>query len=188
MSQVDQWPKKFAPRVDSDEVYRWEVGHTEQTGHLTLFTEDEDFLPTRVYFVNQGEELKLDWFASVSWSAYSFTGLKTAIKSEATKLESGVLVRCLLRRRNEFYAGPYNEDEHAAYMILSPDEMQYFWTYVDRGSDLDTELRKLLDHGSFVVDLKKDVLVTLRLRRGKKDALPLQLELMELIHPEWVTP
>ena len=73
-------------------------------------------------------------------------------------------------------------------MILSPDKSHSFWGYVDRDSELDKQLKSLLDHGSFVVSLKKDIRVTLRVGRGKKDALPSQLELLELVHEEWVKP
>ncbi|MCP5535622.1 MAG: LysM peptidoglycan-binding domain-containing protein [Akkermansiaceae bacterium] len=99
-----------------------------------------------------------------------------------------MLVRCMVRRRDEFYAGPYNDKLHSAFMIISADRVQSMWAYTKRDSPLDLELRRLLDHGRFVVDLKKDLRVTLRVRRAQKDALPSQLELVELIHPEWVTP
>ncbi|MEJ6572974.1 MAG: hypothetical protein QNL01_00405 [Akkermansiaceae bacterium] len=98
------------------------------------------------------------------------------------------LVRCKVRRRDEFYAGPYNDKDHSAFMLISADSAYYMWAYTPRDSALDLELRRLLDHGRFVVDLKKDLRVTVRVRRSQKDALPSQLELMELIHPEWVTP
>ncbi len=97
-------------------------------------------------------------------------------------------MRCKDRRRDEFYAGPYNDKDHAAFMLIAADSAYYMWAYTPRDSALDLELRRLLDHGRFVVDLKKDLRVTVRVRRSQKDALPSQLELMELIHPEWVTP
>jgi len=98
------------------------------------------------------------------------------------------LVRCKIRRRDEFYAGPYNDKDHSAFMLISADAAYYMWAYTPRDSALDLELRLLLDHGRFVVDLKKDLRVTVRVRRNQKDALPSQLELVELVHPEWVTP
>ncbi len=84
--------------------------------------------------------------------------------------------------------GPYNETKHSAFMIKSPDRQTYLWAYVLRDSPLDQSLRRHLDHGRFVVDLKKDVPVTIRVKRSKKDALPFQLELVELVHSGWVTP
>lgn len=97
-------------------------------------------------------------------------------------------MRCLLTRRNEHYIGPYNEGDHSAFMLRSPDRLTYMWGYVARDSPLDQELRRLLDHGRFVVSLKKDHPVILRVRRSEKDALPSQLDLLELVQPEWVTP
>lgn len=99
-----------------------------------------------------------------------------------------VALRCLLSRRNEHYLGPYNERQHSAFMLSSPDRQTYVWAYVPRDSQLDLRLRRLLDHGRFVVDLKKDLRVTVRVKRSAKDALPSQLELVELLHPDWVAP
>lgn len=99
-----------------------------------------------------------------------------------------ILLRCLMQRRNEFYAGPYNDSDHSAFMLLSADRACYLWAYTARDSDLDIELRRMLDHGRFVINLKKDVRVTVRIRRNQKDALPSQFEIVEIVHPEWVTP
>ena len=162
----------------------WGIKHTEEEGFLTLDTQNEDFLPMRVYFVKTEDGLKIDWSASTAWSERSFVDLKQT----KDNLDGDLLLRCLLRRRNDFYAGPYNDTEHASFMILSPDKSRSFWGYVDRDSELDKQLKSLLDHGSFVVSLKKDIRVTLRVGRGKKDALPSQLELLELVHEEWVKP
>ena len=104
------------------------------------------------------------------------------------KYTKPVLVRCLLTRRDEFYAGVYNDEDHSAYLLLSKDATHSMWGYVKRDSKLDEELRRLLDHGRFVLDLKKNLRVTLHLRRGKVGALPNQLEIVDLIHPDWVTP
>lgn len=209
LQRASEWPEKVRPRLEGIDQKQWDIHHIEETAYLTLDTENQDFLPTRLYFVRHGNELKLDWMASTAWCDRSISDLKKAMidreklvaglrqKSTETSVAPAmpapvitepVLLRCLLARRNEFYAGPYNDQDHAAYMILSPDKNEYLWAYVDRDSELDGELRKLLDHGSFVVDLKKDIRVTVRVRSGKKDALPSQLELMELVHPEWVKP
>ncbi len=99
-----------------------------------------------------------------------------------------LLVRCMISRKDEFYAGPYNDEDYSAYMLTAPNGVGYMWAYTDRDSELDLELRRMLDHGRFVVDLKKNLRVTVRVVREKKDALPSQLKFVELVHPEWVTP
>lgn len=99
-----------------------------------------------------------------------------------------LLVRCLISRRDEFYTGPYNDREHSVFMLLSPDKSKHLWAYTDRDSALDIELRRFLDHGRFVMALKKNRHVTLRIQRNQKEALPSQVELVEIVHPEWVTP
>ena len=184
LSKSSDWKVRLNPRLDDVPKNPIKLDHTDQTGFLIWNTKDENYLPTRLYFVRQGEQLKLDWFASTAWSECSFVDLKKSFKQE----DGEVMVRCLLSRKHELYAGPYNEKEHAEFMIVSPDKEKYFWAYTERNSALDIELRKLLDHGSFVVSLKKDVRVTIRVKKGRKDALPSQLELVELVHPKWVAP
>jgi len=99
-----------------------------------------------------------------------------------------LLVRCMISRQDEFYAGPYNDREHSVFRLLSPDKSKHLWAYTARDSALDMKLRRLLNHGRFVVALKKNMYVTLRIQRNQKDALPSQVELVEMVHPEWVTP
>lgn len=188
LKKEGQWGKVLTPRLDNLRSQYWKVLSNENMACFVLLTHDEEFLPTKIFFVQKGGALKLDWEASVVWSSYTFEGAKAAIAAKEGELDKGILMRCLLRRKNEFYAGPYNDQEHSAYMVSSSDKNHYFWAYVKRGSDLDTKLRAQLNHGSFIVNLKQDIPVTLRLKRGKKGALPVQLEVMELMHPEWVSP
>ncbi len=201
----------IAPRLDEAGDQSWMIDHTDNTAFLILDGMDADFMPFHAYFTRDGELLKLDWQATTAWSEVSLSTMKNKLKDQQalisrltraareTQAESApvlpaplytepVLVRCMLRRRDEFYAGPYNDREHSAFMLLSPDKAHYLWAYTVRDSALDLELRRLLDHGRFVVSLKKDVRVTVRIRRNQKDALPSQLELVEMVHPEWVTP
>ena len=94
----------------------------------------------------------------------------------------------MIRKRDDFYAGPYNDKDYSSYFLLSSDKMKGTWGYVRLGSELDQELRKVLDYGRFVVSLKKDIRVTLKVKLGKKGAFPNQLEIVGLKHREWVTP
>lgn len=308
LEHVKSWQAGFNPRPVDDEHCAWSVADIGDTGYLMLKGRDAEFMPMRVYFVRTGETLKLDWHATVGWSAVSMKTIKEDLKKHQAEIEqinldyrlavqkakqeekdydkklvayqrklreqtqqgarseyvvqsgdtlekiaerhqigmdvltgenklegkavsagqvlkipadpgavpdAGTLVspqmpqavskikkpglpaelytepitlRCLLSRRNEFYAGPYNDREHSAFMLRSPDRLTYLWGYVKRDSALDQELRRLLDHGRFVVGLKKDYPVTVRTKKALKDALPSQLELLELAHPGWVAP
>ncbi|MGB0774585.1 MAG: hypothetical protein ACPGUY_01985 [Akkermansiaceae bacterium] len=173
---------------------KWDVSHTEDTAFLTLDTLNQDFMPARVYFTQDQGELKIDWQASQGWSVMSIGQMKAAFKKQNSTNTAAVdfskpqLVRCRIKRREEFYAGKYNDQDHSAYLLMSENLTEYLWGYVPKNSTLDLELKKLLDHGSFVVSLKKNLRVTLTLKRSEKDALPSQVEVVELLHPDWVTP
>jgi len=210
------WPVSIDTVLSNSDHQAWVIGHTEDTAYLILNTMTRDFLPLRVYFTREGETLKLDWQASVAWSDVSLKDIRLAGQQRGgaanerqrkagvvpmSKLSpsskstipakiytDSVLVRCMIRKKEEHYLGIYNDEEHSAYMLLSPDKMHDMWGYAAKGSDLDLRLKAILDHGSFVVSLKKDERVMLRIRVNEKEALPSQVELVELLNPEWVTP
>lgn len=209
------WPVKVDPILSYGNL-SWDIGHTDDVAYLILKTRDQEYLPFRVYFTCEEGELKLDWAATTAWSKVSLRAIRSAAEKKGgpiteEQLHAGVveasglspsskpelpteiytdsvLVRCMIRKRDEFYAGPYNDLDHSAYMLLSADKMHHMWGYALRGSDLDLALRAILDHGSFVVRLKKDKRVTLRVKVNPKSAFPSQVELVELVNLEWVTP
>lgn len=210
------WQRPLSPLLGNSVKHSWDIDHIGDTGYLVFKTRDEDFLPFRAYFTRDGDSLKLDWEATTAWSEVSLQAMYEAGKKRggaanrvereagvvaATQLSprpksdlpekiytDSVLLRCMIRKRDEFYAGSYNDKEHSAYMLLSADKMHHMWGYAPKDSDLDKQLKSVLDHGSFVVKLKKDRRVTLRVRVNENEALPLQVELVELVNPEWVTP
>ena len=204
------------PLLAQRHEHSWDIGHTGETAYLIFTGRDADYLPFRAYFTQDGEQLKLDWTATTAWSEVSLQDIRVDARRRAgavsdvqrvagvveaaqlspssksslpTKFQTKpVEVRCMIRKKNDFYAGPYNDQDYSAYMLLSSDKMHHMWGYAAKGSELDLKLKRILDHGSFVVSLKKDKWVTLRIRKAKKEALPSQIELVELLHPEWVTP
>lgn len=211
LNRTRQGEVMISPRLDEADDQSWMIDHTEDTAFLALDGRDADFMPFRAYFTREGEQLKLDWQATTARSEVSLQTMKKTLKEQQDRISrlthdarekqadsppvlpaplytEPVMVRCMMRRIDEFYAGPYNDREHSAFMLLSADKAHYVWAYTARDSPLDLELRRLLDHGRFVVSLKKDMRVTVRIRRNQKDALPSQLELVEIVHPEWVTP
>ncbi len=216
LKHVADWPIKIDPFIENENELNWDVHHIEKTAYLVLVAKDKDFMPVRIYFVRVGDKLKIDWEASTAWSEASFKDLLRAGKKLSATItkeqrEAGVvesislrpktkidqliedknkwfILRSMIRKKDEFYAGPYNDKEYSSYFLLSSDIMKSVWGYVRLGSDLDQELRKILDYGRFVVSLKKDIRVTLKVKLGKKGAFPNQLEIVGLKHLEWVTP
>lgn len=210
------WPVQLDPLMRQHGKESWSIGHTDGVAYLILETRNREFLPLRVYFTHIEGVFKLDWQASMAWSEVSLEeirsvrekrgGPRNEIQRKAGVVASEELipssksvlpdeiytasmaVRCMLRKKEEFYAGPYNDREYSGYMLLSADKMHYMWGYVAKDSALDSKLKAILDHGSFVVRLKKDERVILRVRLSKKDALASQLEIVELTNSEWVNP
>jgi len=206
---VDDWPVKVSIRMSGDDLYKWDVGHTNGKAYLILIGKDRDYMPLRVYFTREGGDLKLDWEATTAWSEVSLEALRNAgqkrsrfmqgdqVSEASSPKESdvpeavysdSVFVRCLIRKKEEYYGGVYTEDKYSAFMLLSANKMHSVWAYAPKDSELDLELRRMLRYGYFVEALKKDICVTVRIRVNRKDALPSQVELVKLEYPEWVSP
>ena len=216
LKRVAQSSFAFKPLLDQRQKQGLSIGHTGETAYLIFTGRNHDYLPFRAYFTQDGEQLKLDWLATVAWSDVSLQAIRADARRrsgavsdvqriagvvDASQLSpspksalpaeiytESVVLRCMIRKKNDFYAGPYNDRDYSAYMLLSSDKMHHMWGYAVRGSELDLKLKGVLDHGGFIVALKKDQKVTLRVRMAKKEALPSQVELVELEHPEWVSP
>ena len=198
---VDGWPVPISPLLSENDPQTWNIEHTEKTAYLIFKGRDKNYMPFRAYFTREGDTLKLDWEATTAWSEVSLDALRKAGEKRRSGASASaesdlpravytdsVLLRCLIRKKEQYYAGVYDDERYSAFMLLSSDKMQNVWGYAPRGSELDLKLRKLLSYGYFVESLKRDVCVTVRIRVNQKDALPSQVELVKMEYPEWVTP
>lgn len=199
LKRAPDWSSEFRPSVVSLKNNSLSISHTDETGYAILSTLNQDFMPTRVYFTHEKNRLLIDWEASVAWSEVPMGVMQQSLRKQyenSDKKKVGdeplyqepVLVRCYLGRKQEHYSGSYNDQEHAVYMLKSPDYKTSFWAYVKRDSELNTKLKKMLGHGRYVMRLKADIPVTLRVARSKHDALPSQLDIVELVFKDWVAP
>lgn len=186
LQRSPSWPIKFSVLVDDKNSQNWNISHVGEQGYLVLDARNEEYLPCRAYFVRSGEGLKLDWSASVGWSEISVSHIKKIARKQQDLLADPILLRCKISKRNDFYNKRYNDENYSAYQLSSADSMQELWGYARKDSELDHALKALLDHGSFVVSLKADKRVVLKVRVNEKEALPSQVELLELIQPEWI--
>lgn len=171
------------PLEGSTRQQKWSISHTADRGYLRMLYKDENFMPLTVYFTRVGSELKLDTLASSGWSSISFENQHRELGGGDT-----AVMPCFISRKEEFYSGIYNEEEYAFYSLSSFDKMNTLWGYVKRDSALDTQLKSLLNHGSFIGALKKNVKVTLEIGRSDGGQSPKQVDILQLHHKEWVRP
>ena len=171
------------PLINSKDSQKWFIGQTGGTGYLRLICNDESHMPFRAYFVRDGESLKLDVDATLALSEISPSDGLVALEDSEEKV-----FRCLISRKSEFYSGSYNDEDHAFYLLRFADESHTMWGYVEAGSELDLQLKGVLDHGSYIMPLKKNVRVTLKVARRSEDSLPKQIDIVALLHKEWITP
>ncbi|MDC0088011.1 hypothetical protein OAI07_00555 [Akkermansiaceae bacterium] len=183
LKNSSQVKMSMSPRLSMQDTQSWNIDHVENKAYLRLLCNDEIGMAFSAYFTREGDSMKLDVAASSAWS-------EASIENQYEELNDGgtAVVRCLISRQEESYNDPYNDEEHAAYLLKSADEINNIWGYVKRGSDLDNKLKAVLDHGSFVVALKKNVRVTIKVARENKETQVSQVDILELLHEEWVSP
>ena len=171
------------PRLDEENEYMFKLAYLDDnTPYLTFDCRDEAYTPFRAYFVRVGDKLKLEWKATVAASDIS---IEKSLQNDHPIEDS--LIRCYISRKEEFYIDPYNDRDHSVYRLTDSNRLDQVWAYVERGSQLDEELKRLLDHGRFVVDLKRNQRVTLRIKRVRYKGMPSQFEINSLVHKDWIS-
>ncbi|MBK1790678.1 hypothetical protein [Persicirhabdus sediminis] len=166
-------------RLDDDRNIHWGVKANGANSYLILNGVEKDFMPASVYFVRDGDGLKIDWDASVCFSDIPFSDLEEYQENRA------LIMRGILAKRGDLYLGPYTADEYSAYTFSSVDKSKYVWVYVEKDSADDEQLKDMLNYGRFVMNLRKGTQATLKLARGR-DSLDNQYELRSIVSDGWV--
>ncbi len=170
-------------RLEQENEQIWSLVEDENVNFLLLRAKASDFTPFHVIFVRSGDSLLIDWDASVGWSS-----IKLEEMADLGAFDS-VMVRCVVEK-GQLYTEEFPETEYSCYM-LAPRETNgedLFWAYTALDSDLDKELRALMNHGMFNVELREKVLVTLNVSKDPQRCSRKQLILDEMVHEGWVAP
>lgn len=170
-------------RLDQENERIWSVVEDGDVTFLLLRAKTSDFLPFHVIFVRSGDDLLIDWDASVGWSS-----IKLEEMANLGAFDS-VMVRCVIEK-GQLYTEQFPETEYSCYM-LAPRETtgdDLFWAYTPLDSDLDHQLRALMNHGMFNVELREKVLVTLNVSKDPQRCSRKQLILDDIVHEGWVAP
>jgi hypothetical protein len=81
---------------------------------------------------------------------------------------------------------------YSGYILSDREDGEYSFAYVPLSSDanriLDGQLKGALDYGNFVLPLKENEPVTLRVRFGNEKGTSSVFEIASLEHESWVRP
>ena len=163
--------------------------NVEQQGFLSIGGKHEDGQAFTAYFVEEevggDKKVVLDWDATTGWGEVK---MKTLLQ---TKPRNEVLIRCLIEKK-VIYDVEFGGVVYSGYILSDREDGEYSFAYVPLSSDanriLDGQLKGALDYGNFVLPLKENEPVTLRVRFGNEKGTSSVFEIASLEHESWVRP
>jgi hypothetical protein len=139
-----------------------------------------DFSKFRVYFVREGDALKIDWEATQALGDASFETLQ---KGKGT----GGRVRAFAKLEY-FFTEHFPEDSFHSFRLQAMDDEQFVWGYSRIGSPADASLMRIFEPGVISSEAVAEVPVTLRLEPGPDGCQKNQWLIGEMLHIDWVSP
>jgi hypothetical protein len=150
------------------------------TTFYCITAELENFTKVRVYFVRTDGKMKIDWQASVAYSAVAADKLTASPGLHAAE------VRCIIEARDISMPG-YPAGEYSGYLLTIPGSQDLLWGLARIGSEVDEMLLDSLDRGRFLLELKTSERVTLEIDEAR--GAPANYFLISKFkHVEWVSP
>ena len=182
-------------RTNSLSKFQWipkivrstKIAGSKKRGFLEVSGTREDRSPYTAFFVLQDNQVCLDWDATTGWSEMPIEELvvKKPIKP--------MLLRCRVTKEHE-YDQMFGDNRYSGYVLAGEVPDQFLFAYIDletaRGKDIDLEMRKLLNFGSFLTQEPPYRNVRATLRVGFRESVGEDgiFEIVEYLHDGWVTP
>lgn len=158
----------------------WQISADGGKPHGRLSGRRPDFTPYRVYFVREGEALRVDWEASEGLSSVAFATLERGVGT-------GGIIRAYVAAEN-FYSQAFPESEYHSYKLLAPDRELVIWGYLKLDSPAAPALLKVFESAARDETAPADLPITLRLIPPPKGAQKNQWLIGEMLHIDWVSP
>ncbi|MCK5806325.1 MAG: hypothetical protein KAI66_26070, partial [Lentisphaeria bacterium] len=147
-------------------------------GFVVLMGQRQDYSNFGMYFVKEGDGLRLDWEASEGFSEV-LPGEIPALTDREPRM-----MRVLVNGSN-FYTDPYPQERYQCYTLQHRDPVDYVWGFAERGSEVDLRLRER----ALRADLwGREHRAIVKVRRGGEGSRPNQVEVVEVLAQEWIVP
>lgn len=158
----------------------WVVSAEAGICHGSLTGQKPDFSMFRVYFVREGESLRIDWEATQGIGDVAFETLQRGVGT-------GGEIRAYISPAN-YYSQTFPESDYRSFGVASPDREQALWAYVKRKSPADAALLKVFDTGEVMGASTAEQPMTLRLTHGPDGSQKNQWLIADMLHIDWVSP
>lgn len=161
-----------------DENTAWNLVEMGELKYGVLVGTGADFTKFTAYFRQNESGLKIDWRATSAYGSATFAELKEG-KGDAGEIRAKVT-------RAEFYTYALPENRFRCFRLLSPDDEEAIWGYVNIDSDLDLELSKLFMPSEITGEVQTQVSITLSLSPGPEDSLSNQWMITKIKGKSWI--
>jgi hypothetical protein len=138
---------------------------------------NHDFSKFSAVFRLEGDELKLDWRATVGYGTANFSDLKMG-DGEASEIRGWI-------SPSDFYTNTLMENRYHSFLVSSPDK-DTIWVYTEIGSELDQKILSMFIVSPITGEYQTEAMVTLSLTRGEQQILPRQWMVSKLLAMDWL--
>lgn len=175
----ENWePLNYPDNWSLDDSTQWTAIDHEDIRYGVLEGQSPDFGQFSAIFRINGEDLVLDWKATVGYGTSSYDVLFTGEGD-------GSEIRGFLSQA-QFYSFSYPESDWVSYRLLSPSRGKSIWVYAARESEIAKRLRDEFS-ASQITGQKADVAeVTLSIDPGVEESMPSQWQIKELLRMSWL--
>lgn len=139
---------------------------------------NHDFSKFSAVFRFEGDELKLDWRATVGYGSANFADLKMG-DGDASEIRGWI-------SPSDFYTNTLPENRYHSFLVTSPNKDASIWVYTEIGSELDQQILSMFMVSPITGEYQTEAMVTLSLARGEQQILPRQWMVGKLLAMDWL--
>ncbi len=186
--QAQYWPSPFL--ANNINTITWQMvnipvsqnaNDNPDRGILKINGRRQDQSKFSAYFVKEGHEFLLDWDATTSWSEMSIKDLRKARPTEPTEIRCVIAKKAIFDRR-------FRNIDHSGFILAEPETGDFIFAYVpladEAREEIDKQLKDVLQYGRFVMALKRDEPVVIKVKAVNND----RFEIVSFKHQGWVNP
>ncbi|MDP4646672.1 MAG: hypothetical protein NWS80_06030 [Akkermansiaceae bacterium] len=130
-----------------------------------------------IYRIN-GEDLSMDWKATVGYSTTTFEELKGG-KGDGSEIRGYLST-------SDFHTFSYPESAWVSYRLVSPSGDNSIWVYAGRESEVAARFSKEFATSEITGEAAGVVQVILTIEAGNDESLPNQWEIRDLVRMGWI--
>jgi len=176
-------PRKLAGaslKSISTENSSWEMIELDGMVFGILMIRLQDASNQMMFFVREGDELRMDWKASSGYGTATFEELSRG-EGDASEVRGSI-------SRAVFYGPQLPESNYQSFRFISPNLENIVWIYTPLVGPVIDKITSIFGSGEISGDIAPEREITLHLERGPEGSAPNQWLIRDVIQRDWLTP